>query len=102
MAQSKPQQRRAFRVDRRDGQGAPGYEAALAAVLGQPPTRWPPTVWVRPGRGDRAQGSRRRRAAIVLSDWPANDDPARATYPLPDGATGRSTSSRRPGGCAAR
>jgi chromosome segregation protein len=26
------------------------------------------------------------RAAIVLSDWPATEDPAPATYPLPDGA----------------
>ena len=64
-----------------------GYEAALAAVLGAAADALAADSFSAAASAvtalKQADGGR---AAIVLSDWPALDDPAPAAYPLPDGA----------------
>jgi chromosome segregation protein len=64
-----------------------GYEAALAAILGVAADALAADSFSAAASAvtalKQADGGR---AAIVLSDWPAVDDPAPATYPLPDGA----------------
>jgi chromosome segregation protein len=64
-----------------------GYEAALAAVLGAAADALAAENLSAAASAvtalKRADGGR---AAIVLGDWPATDDPALATYPLPEGA----------------
>ncbi|MDA3639276.1 chromosome segregation protein SMC [Mycobacterium xenopi] len=65
----------------------PGYEAALAAVLGAAADALAAdSLGAARAAVTALKEADAGRAAIVLSDWPANDDPARATYPLPDGA----------------
>ena len=63
-----------------------GYEAALAAVLGAAADALAADSFSAAASAvtalKQADGGR---AAIVLSDWPAIEDPAPATYPLPDG-----------------
>jgi chromosome segregation protein len=66
---------------------ASGYEAALAAVLGAAADALAADSFSAATSAvtalKQADGGR---AAIVLSDWPATDDSASATYPLPEGA----------------
>jgi chromosome segregation protein len=66
---------------------ASGYEAALAAVLGAAADALAADSFSAAASAvaalKQADGGR---AAIVLSDWPAIEDPASATYPLPDSA----------------
>jgi chromosome segregation protein len=66
---------------------ASGYEAALAAVLGAAADALAADSFSAAASAvtalKQADGGR---AAIVLSDWPVTDDPASATYPLPEGA----------------
>jgi chromosome segregation protein len=65
----------------------PGYEAALAAVLGAAADALAADSF---GAAASAVSALKQadggRAAIVLGDWPAIDDPAPATYPLSGGA----------------
>jgi chromosome segregation protein len=64
-----------------------GYEAALAAVLGGAADALAADSF---GAAASAVSALKQadggRAAIVLGDWPAMDDPAPATYPLPGSA----------------
>jgi chromosome segregation protein len=64
-----------------------GYEAALAAVLGAAADALAAENFGAAASAvialKQADGGR---AAIVLGDWPATDDPALVTSPLPDGA----------------
>jgi chromosome segregation protein len=65
----------------------PGYEAALAAVLGSAADALAADSFSAAASAvtalKQADGGR---AAIVLGDWPAIDDPVPATYSLSDGA----------------
>ncbi|GFG76549.1 chromosome segregation protein SMC [Mycobacterium botniense] len=65
----------------------PGYETALAAVLGAAADALAAeSLGAARSAVTALKEADGGRAAIVLGDWPAADDPAPATYPLPQGA----------------
>src|SRR5581483_3251539 len=68
-------------------QVASGYEAALAAVLGAAADALAAESF---GAAASAVSALKQadggRAAIVLGDWPASEDPAPSEYSLPEGA----------------